>query len=197
MEDLMNPSVKTAIASDEAAAISTIVLAFGADPMARWSWADPQQYLTTFPRFAKAFGGKAFDLGSAYFTEGYTGVALWLPPDVHPDEETMGALLQSTVPDQTLKDAFAVLEKMGRYHPTEPHWYLPLIGVDPAQQSRGLGSALMKHALARCDRDRQLAYLESTNPANVPLYERHGFELLGTIQVGSSPPMFPMLRKPR
>jgi hypothetical protein len=38
---------------------------------------------------------------------------------------------------------------------------------------------------------------ESTNPRNVPLYERHGFERLGTIQSGSSPPLFPMLRRPR
>ena len=55
----------------------------------------------------------------------------------------------------------------------------------------------MKHGLVPCDRDKKLAYLESTNPRNIPLYERHGFELLGTIQVGKSPPIFPMLRKPR
>ena len=42
-----------------------------------------------------------------------------------------------------------------------------------------------------------LAYLESTNPRNIPLYERHGFERLAILQYGSSPPMVPMLRKPR
>jgi hypothetical protein len=41
------------------------------------------------------------------------------------------------------------------------------------------------------------AYLESTNPRNVSFYRRHGFEVLGTIQVGSSPPLIPMLRPPR
>jgi hypothetical protein len=41
------------------------------------------------------------------------------------------------------------------------------------------------------------AYLESSNPAKVPLYERHGSVILGTIQVGSSPPIFPMLRAAR
>ncbi len=92
---------------------------------------------------------------------------------------------------------------MGRYHPTDPHWYLPLIGVDPSQQGKGYGSALMQHALVPCDRDNKIAYLESSNPSsnheprNIPLYERHGFEILGTIQVGTSPPIFPMLRKPR
>lgn len=55
----------------------------------------------------------------------------------------------------------------------------------------------MRHGLIPCDRDGTLAYLESSNPKNIPLYERHGFELLGTIQAGNSPPIFPMLRKPR
>jgi len=86
---------------------------------------------------------------------------------------------------------------MGSYHPTEPHWYLPFIGVDPARQGNGHGSALMEHALTRCDREQKLAYLESSNPRNIPLYQRHGFEVLGTIQVGSSPPLAPMLRRPR
>jgi ribosomal protein S18 acetylase RimI-like enzyme len=86
---------------------------------------------------------------------------------------------------------------MGRCHPSEPQWYLPIMGVDPLQQGRGLGSALLQHALVQCDRDRKLAYLESSNPKNIPLYEGHGFELLGTIQVGTSPSIFPMLRRPR
>ncbi len=119
------------------------------------------------------------------------------PPQVEPDEEALGALFQRTVPEDLQDDVFALLEQMGRYHPSEPHWYLPLMGVDPRHQGKGLGSALMRHALVPCDRDQTLAYLESTNPKNIPLYERHGFELLGTIQAGSSPPLFPMLRRPR
>jgi hypothetical protein len=38
------------------------------------------------------------------------------------------------------------------------------------------------------------AYLESSNPRNIPLYERFGFELLGVIQGGDFPPITPMLR---
>ena len=86
---------------------------------------------------------------------------------------------------------------MGRWHPEEPHWYLPLIGTDPARQGRGYGSALLGEALANCDRQTLPAYLEATSPRNVKLYERHGFEALGTIQEGSSPDITPMLRKPR
>jgi GNAT superfamily N-acetyltransferase len=70
-------------------------------------------------------------------------------------------------------------------------------GVDPAHQGKGLGGVLMRHATDICDRDGVLAYLESSNLRNVPLYERHGFEILGTIQAGSSPVITPMLRKPR
>jgi Acetyltransferases len=86
---------------------------------------------------------------------------------------------------------------MGNFHPHEPHWYLPIIGVDPPHQGRGLGEQLMAHALARCDADRLPAYLESSNPRNLSFYQRHGFEALGRIQVGSSPTLVPMLRRPQ
>ena len=107
------------------------------------------------------------------------------------------SLLHDTIPEEDQADVFALLQAMDRNHPVEPHWYLPMIGVDPAKQRNGYGSALLKHALRRCDGQHAVAYLESSSPKNVPLYERHGFELLGTIQVGSSPPLFPMLRRPR
>jgi ribosomal protein S18 acetylase RimI-like enzyme len=74
---------------------------------------------------------------------------------------------------------------------------LPLIGVDPAHQGKGLGDALMLHALEQCDRDKLPAYLESTSPRNISLYRRQGFEPLGAIQVGSSPTLVPMLRRSR
>lgn len=194
---MTTPIIKTAATSDEAPAIAVMALAFSADPAARWTWPDPQQYLLHFPDFVKALGGNAFASKGAYYLEGYAGAALWLPPDVGPDEDALVALLQRTGSASVQKDLSAVFEQMGRYHPQEPHWYLPFIGIDPSQQGKGYGAALMEHALIPCDRDQTLAYLESSNPKNIPLYERHGFELLGTIQVGSSPPIIPMLRKPR
>jgi GNAT superfamily N-acetyltransferase len=191
------PIIRTATASDIAPIIGVVVLAFSSDPAARWTWPNPQQYLTHFPIFAQTFGDKAFANGSAYYLDGFAGAALWLPPDIYPDEEALDALIQRTGAEEIKGTAAAVFEQMGQYHPSEPHWYLPLIGVDPCQQGKGYGSALMEHALIACDRDQKPAYLESTNPKNIPLYERHGFELLGTIQVDNSPPIFPMLRKPR
>ena len=191
------PIIKTATATDEAAVIAVVVLAFSADPAARWTWPDANQYLMHFPSFVRAFGGKAFAHGHAYYVDGYAGAALWLPPEVHPDEDALITLLQRTVSAQVLNDVFTVFEQMGRYHPREPHWYLPLIGVDPPQQGKGHGAALLQHTLIPCDRDHTLAYLESTNPKNMPLSERHGFELLDTFHLGASPPIFPMLRTPR
>jgi ribosomal protein S18 acetylase RimI-like enzyme len=194
---MRKPSITAISASEEEFAIGAVVLAFSADPAARWLYPDSQQYLTNFPSFVKAFAGAAFEHASAYCIDHYSGVALWLPPGIHPDEKALVGLLERTVRERDRADVFAVLEQMDRYHPAEPHWYLPMIGVDPAKQGNGFGSALLKHALERCDVEDKLAYLESSSPQNIPLYERHGFELLGTIQEGSSPPVFPMLRKPR
>jgi ribosomal protein S18 acetylase RimI-like enzyme len=195
---MITPIIKTAAtASDEASIIDVLVRANWDDPAARWVWPDSQQFLMHFPSFVRAFGGKAFTHGSAYYVDGYVGAALWLPPDVHPDENVLIALVQQTVSEQIQKDFFPVLEQMGRYHPSEPHWYLPLMSVGPSQQGKGFGSALLQHTLLQFDRDNKLAYLESSNPRNIPLYKRHGFELLGSIQIGTSPSIAPMLRRPK
>jgi ribosomal protein S18 acetylase RimI-like enzyme len=190
------PIVKTAKESDEAGVIDVLKIAFVADPATRWVWPDPQKYLSHFSSFAKAFGGKAFEYESAHYVGNYSGAALWLPPNVYPDVDLLTALLQSSGSDESKKDGPEIFEKMSRYHPHEPHWYLPLLGVDPLHHGKGLGSALIQHVIGMCDRDNKSAYLESSNPKNIQFYERHGFELLGTIQVNTSPPIFPMLRKP-
>lgn len=183
--------------ADEDVAIGTVVLAFATDPMTRWSWPGQALYLDAMPRLIRAFGGKAFGAGGAYCTDGYAGVALWLPPGIEPDADAMGELMQSTLAPELHEDAFSLFGEMAKYHPHEPHWYLPLIGVDPMHQGKGIGDALMAYALERCDREGVPAYLESSNPRNISLYRRHGFEPLGEIQAGSSPSLVPMLRKPR
>src|SRR5215204_6219335 len=178
------PIIKpAATASDEASIIEVLVRANWEDPAARWVWPDPQQFLTHFPSFVRAFGGKAFAHGSAYYVDGYAGAALWLPPEVHPDEAELVSWIQRTVSVWVQDELLAVFEQMGNAHPKEPHWYLPLIGVEAIHQGYRYGSALMEHALVPCDRDQTLAYLESSNPRNISLYQRHGFEILGTIQV--------------
>lgn len=190
-------SIKTATAADTERCLAVLTLAFGSDPAARWTWPDQRQYLEAFPRFARAFGGAAIGLGTAHYYEGFAGVAFWLPPGSAPDEESLMNVFQETVDDDRRDTVYSVMEQMETYHPTEPHWHLPLIGVDPVSQGRGIGSELQRHILDICDREETLAYLEATSARSVSLYERLGFEALGTIQVGDSPPIVPMLRKPR
>ncbi|MCV9939329.1 GNAT family N-acetyltransferase [Boseaceae bacterium BT-24-1] len=165
--------------------------------MARWSLSDPQAYLAVMPDLIRAFGAAAYDSDSTYVSDGFGGAAMWLPPGVEPDIETLDRLIQENADPAILSDVEGIFDAMARYHPEVPHWYLPLIGTDPMRQGQGIGGALMQHALARCDRDGVAAYLESSNPRNIPLYRRHGFEILGTIQIGSSPVLTPMLRPPQ
>jgi len=187
------PFIRSATLSDKQRVVSTIVIAFSSDPIARWVFPEPYQYVTYF---TEVLGGGAFEHGSAYCTEDFAGASLWLPPGVHSDQEALGELAQRAVAESDQEKVFAFLEQMGIYHPSEPHWYLPFIGVDPARQGRGYGSALLRHALQNCDQDDLPAYLEATSTDSRRLYERHGFEAIGEIQRADSPPMWPMLRKP-
>jgi ribosomal protein S18 acetylase RimI-like enzyme len=190
------PTIKTATSADSDLVLATLALAFSADPAVRWMYPDPFQFTRSFPGFARAFGGGAFTHGTACYVEGGCGASLWLPPGVQPHEADLVACLKESVTESRLPDVFGMFEQMDSFHPTEPHWYLPLIGVDPTAQGRGLGSLLLQHALAVSDRNQVPAYLEASNSRNVPLYERHGFRRLGEIQAGSSPTIYPMRRDP-
>ncbi len=196
-DTLLSPGISTARAADADAVVDVITLAFSSDPMARWALPDPKTYLAYFPSIVRAMAGHAFQNGTAHVADRYSGAALWQQPGDHSDEASLIETVEQTAPDGLKEELFAVFEQMARFHPTEPHWYLPLIGVDPTRQGHGTGSALMAHALATCDRDGVIAYLESSNPRNISLYERHGFEVIGEIQAGSSPVLRPMLRTPR
>jgi GNAT superfamily N-acetyltransferase len=189
--------VQSANTDHEARAISTIVLGFAADPMTRWVWPDASEYLKMMPRFVRAFGGPALGHGTAYITPEVRAAALWLPPGVEPDHAAMGAIMEESLRPDIADDLGAVVKSMAEHHPSEPHWYLPLIAADPRWVGQGLGGLLMKHSLRRCDEEGIPAYLESSNPRNISLYERFGFNLIGKIQCGSSPVLTPMLRLPK
>ena len=189
--------VRTVAAADRKKAVATVALAFASDPMMRWSFPDATRYLAVACDFIDAFGGHAVEHGSAEEIADFAAVALWLPPGIAPDGDAMGAIIAANMPADRMEDGGSLFEQMNRFHLKEPHWYLPLIGADPVHQGKGYGSALIAHALERCDRDGLPAYLESSNPSNVPLYERHGFKIIGEIQSGLSPKLTPMLRPAR
>ena len=175
-------------------AISTLVAAFVADPFIRWMFPEAEQYLRYFPQVLKYFAGAAFEHGGAYRSEDFRAASCWLPPGVHPDEDALGEVMMRGVKSESQENVFAVLEQVGESHPSVPHYYLPAIGVEPMMQGRGYGSALMEKGVTVCDEQRTAAYLESTNPANIALYERFGFEVVGEIRVDDSPVLTRMFR---
>lgn len=183
-------------AGDRRRAVATLTLAFVGDPIARWAWSDADAYASYWPRMIEAFGGRAFDHGSAHGLDDVSAIALWLPPGVGPDEEAVMEVMGESMDDRRLGEIEGMFGQMDTLHPTGEHWYLPLTGVDPPLQGRGLGSALLRHGLAICDRDGLPAYLEATSERSKDLYLRLGFEITGVIQAGSSPPMWAMLRPP-
>jgi ribosomal protein S18 acetylase RimI-like enzyme len=174
-----------------------LALAFATDPAIRYMFPEAPRYLASFSRLATAMAGSALAAGTAWVADGGSAAALWLAPGVHADGEAIGALVGETVSPDKLETLGQIGELMGRYHPEEPHWYLSMIGVDPSRQGQGLGSALLKAGLTRCDADGLPAYLESSSPKNVPLYERHGFEVIGLIKPDDHPGLIPMYRAAR
>jgi GNAT superfamily N-acetyltransferase len=193
------PTSVAAIAGDAEVdhAIATLVLAFGAYPVARWMYDDPHQYLLHIPRLFRALGKSSFAAAAAQRTDDGLGVALWLPPGVHGDDGPLEAVITESMVGEKQAEVAAVFERTEHYRPTEPHWYLSLIGVEALHRNKGCGAVLLQHRLRQCDQQHLPAYLWSSNPLNTSLYERHGFAIAGKIRVGSSPPIFPMLRRAR
>jgi GNAT superfamily N-acetyltransferase len=178
-------------------AIATLVLAFVTDPVARWMYDDPHEYLLHIPRLFRALGRSSFATGAAQRTNDGLGVALWLPPGVHGDDGPLEAAIAESIVGEKQTEVAAIFERTEHYPPTEPHWYLSLIGVEALHRNNGCGATLLQHRLRQCDREHLPAYLWSSNPLNTTLYERHAFRVAGVIKVGSSPPIFPMLRNAR
>ena len=191
----MKPTtVRSTQSLDSSTVVDVLALAFHQDPVARWFYPKTGDYLSAFPQFIRAFGGAAFSGQTAWTTDDLSGAALWHAPGVKGDDAALIRHLETSIDADRLGSVLALIEQMDQHHPVEPHWYLPMIGVDPQCQGRGHGSALLRHALAICDQDHLPVYLESSNPANLSLYHRHGFEISGAIHAGDSPPLFTMTR---
>lgn len=178
-------------------ALATLVLAFAADPVERWLYPEPGQYLEAFPRFLAAFGGGSFAAGTAWRLGECAAVALWLPPGAGPDGEAIVTVLSDSVAAAQHDEMFDVLGQMDAAHPADPHWYLPWLGADASRLGQGLGGQLIEHGLGLVDASHQPAYLETPNPRTIGFYQRHGFEVTGEARAGSCPPVTFMLRAAR
>ncbi|MCG5471548.1 GNAT family N-acetyltransferase [Micromonospora sp. LAH09] len=172
------PEITIATPADRPAVVDTLVAAFVKDPILRHLFPDEE----TYPRYAAAFFGNLFDKrvhrSSIWTTGGGASVAIWEPPvetpaagHETPAEARYPADVQARV--QGYDDALhAAL-------PAFPFWYLGVLGTHPDNAGRGWGRAVMRAGLDRAAADGLPAILETSKPANVELYRRAGWEVLG------------------
>lgn len=182
----------------------TLGRAFFDDPVMRWMLPDDDERRRKLRRLFSALtrhhhlsrGG----VEVAPDGPGIGGAALWDPPGQWhqtrwEEMRAMPGLVMAF--RKSMTRGLAVSELMKTAHPEEPHWYLAVIGSDPDVRGKGYGNALMRSRLDRCDAEYAPAYLESSNPDNVPYYERFGFEVTGEIRLPDGPSLVPMWRQPR
>lgn len=188
--------------ADVPALASALAAAFRSDPL--WQWIAPGRARWD-ARAAGAFGPETavkLRYGHAYTTDDRAGAALWAPPatwrgSVSDALRVAGPMLRLTGVGGARRGV-GVLRASERAHPRgDDHWYLAILGTHPDHQGRGVGSALLRPVLERCDLDGSGAYLESSKPENVPFYERHGFRVTDVIRPGGSPPLTLMWRDPQ
>ncbi|WP_131742941.1 GNAT family N-acetyltransferase [Actinomadura roseirufa] len=199
------PTVRVAGATDAAGISALLGRAFDDDPL--WRWIVPDD-ATRVRRLAGLFdlslrvlhlshgGSEAAGRGTAV-----EAAALWDPPGHW--RVPMWQQLRQLVPlfgvlGRRVPATLRTLGEIEEHHPREPHWYLAVLGTDPVAQGNGLGGALLRSRLERCDADGLPAYLESSKERNVPYYERFGFRVTRELALSGRgcPPIWLMWREP-
>lgn len=187
-------------AIEDAPLVSRILTrAFDDDPMMRWFFPDDAsreeslgRYFTTLFTRQYVHHGVCERTGSA--------ASFWVAPEAGdkavPDAGTIDEL-RTILGDRAGLFGEAV-GAASAHTPREPHWYLALIGADPAAQGQGHGAALLRSGLAKADAAGLPAYLESSKPSNLPLYEHFGFRVRAEVPLpGGGPVLWGMWREPR
>jgi ribosomal protein S18 acetylase RimI-like enzyme len=176
-----------------------LVRAFDEDPLINWL-VQAERREDGFRRLFSEVMRFGLRAGEVLTTEAREGTAIWFAPGRY----RMGwvgilGLLPQVArafgPLSMLSKVLAVNE-VGQRHPREPHWYLFTFGVDPAHQGKGVGGALLRHALRKVDAERAPAYLETAVERNLGLYQRFGFSTVEKVQVPrGGPPVWCMWRE--
>ena len=180
----------------------TLVTAFMDDSMFGWVFPDPAARARGLRRLNRV--PLEYGLRYGYVRQSDEGrcVAIWIPPG---EPMSPGRMVRSGMlavpfriglgPLARFGGANGVMGKIHKRHMSGPHWELLIVGVDPALQGRGRGSALVRDGLARADKAGLPCYLNTNTPANLPFYERLGFTVLEQASLGKGgPPAWAMLR---
>ena len=198
----MTITVRRATVEDEPGMAGALGRAFADDPLFDWLVPDQTKRHAMLPGwFALAFK-KMFKRREVYTTDDHAGAAVWGAPG---EWKTKPIEMLSVVPGsirvvglgpmRRLITCFNAIEKQ---HPDELHWYLEVLGTDPPQQRKGVGAALMKPVLDRCDAEGLPAYLETQKELNVPYYRHHGFEVRKEMDLPrGGPHLWLMWREPQ
>ncbi|MDE3115072.1 MAG: GNAT family N-acetyltransferase [Pseudomonadota bacterium] len=196
----MTEEVRAATSADHAATAQTLARAFHDDPMICHLLRDEASRPQKMPRLFVLLLKLGQPLGGCDVTSGLEAAAIWRPPG-----HWHTPLWQYIV---HLRDVhgifgfrgFEVMQSMDiieKVHPKAPHWYLQVIGTDPAAQGKGFGGRLMRRGLAVVDEAHAPAYLESSKEANIPIYQSFGFAVTGEIRIKDGPTVYAMWREPR
>ncbi len=171
--------------------------AFEDDPVAEFLFPDPAVRVLCVARFYRAVVPDLIAHGVLHVDSELRCAAVWQAP-APPIPGPLRAVWLATRMLFGLRGALGRAQEVGavlqRAHPVEPHWYLGILGTDPPQQGRGLGSAVLAPILRRCDEQKQIAYLESSKRENIAFYERHGFAVVEEIQIPAGPVLWSMRR---
>jgi len=175
--------------------------AFWDDPVMMFLFPDgPSRSRRSARLFRALLQGHYLPMRTVWTTADQAGAALWAPPGHWklPARQILRSLpAVVTSLGRQAPRSLRFMDEVDRCHPSEPHWYLGVLGTDPPHQGRGIGSALMAPVLARCDGEGVPAYLESSKESNIAFYARHGFAVVGEVQPDGAPPLYRMWREPQ
>jgi GNAT superfamily N-acetyltransferase len=194
--------VRKAVRDDVPQLAVALACAFDGDPPMRWFLPDEERRVELARMMFDVMLRRVhLARDECYTTEDVVGGALWVPPgkwrlSLIQQLRILPSMLR--VFGRGLGRAQRGLAVMDSRHPRKAHYYLDSLGVQPEWQGRGLGSALMRPILERCDRERMPAYLNAGSPRSRDLYLRHGFEVTEEFRLPEGgPPLWRMWREPR
>ncbi len=184
--------------------VRVLTVSFEADPLFEWVFPDPARRPAQIQRWwdlmvtGRPPEAELWEIGD------HRAAAYWVgPSEQEPDPATVAewqaAFVEMVVAEtgEGAGERFDLFRRVVDVHPAEPHWYLRAVGTLPAEQGRGLGAAVVAPVLARCDELGIPAYLESSNPRNLPFYLRLGFGFTGEIEQSPGGPVLTcMWREP-